>query len=290
MRRRVILVVAPRCDDGVVVPNLDGVRVKLNRAKRHVEELRAAVGQLDIVATNSIVGAPSDDDPSVLVYRVTDVPNIEPYVSAIAGDLIHNLRTALDHVAWQLVLLDGGEPNETTTFPLVETATKRDGTPRAPLVVKPGISDPQIMAAVAAMQPIAEAHHGHDPKTDALGIIGRLNNIDKHRLLLTVVHALDRDLPAYWGQDDGDPSPTYKFNLTALATNDVVATFDFGGASPPARFDPHLKLTVTVAEADGNWAQGLSIVDVLDGLRQTVARELNMHIVPLMAEQYLDWG
>lgn len=273
-----------------MVPNLDGVRVKLNRAKRHAEELRAAVGQLDIVATKSIVGTPSDSDPSVLVYRVTEIPDINPKVSAIAGDLLHNLRTALDHVAWQLVLLDGGEPNETTTFPLVETATNKDGTPRAPLVVKPGINDPQIMAAVAAMQPIAEAQHGHDPATDALGIIGRLNNIDKHRLLLTVVHALDRDLPAYWGQSESDPSPTCKFNLAALATNDVVATFDFAGAQPPAMFDPHLKLTVTLAETDGNWAQGLSIVDVLDGLRQTVARELNMHIVPLMAEQYLDWG
>lgn len=269
---------------------LDGVRVKLDRAKRHMAELRTAVGQLDVVATDSIVGTPSDDDPSTLVYRVTHVPPIDPMVSAIAGDVLHNLRTALDHVAWQLVVLDGGTPNETTMFPLIERAPNRDGTPRAPLVVKPGISDPAIMAAVEAMQPIAEARYGHDPRTDALGIIGRLNNIDKHRLLLTVVHALDRDLPAYWGQSEGDPSPKYRFNLAALATDDVVATFDFGGASPPAGFEPHLKLTVTLAEADGEWAQGLSIVDVLDGLRQTVARELNMHIVPLMGEQYLDWA
>jgi hypothetical protein len=79
---------------------------------------------------------------------------------AIAGDVFHNLRTALDHVAWQFVLLEGGTPNETTTFPLLEKSTDRDGTPRAPLVVKPGISDPTIMAAVEAMQPIAEAHYG----------------------------------------------------------------------------------------------------------------------------------
>jgi hypothetical protein len=264
--------------------------VKLSRAKHHVEELRAAVGQLDVVTTDSIVGAPSDEDSSVLVYRVTQVPEIDPSVSAIAGDVLHNLRTALDHVAWQLVLLGDGQPNENTTFPLVDTATNRDGTPRAPLVVKPGINDPRIMAAVAAMQPIAEARHGHDPKTDALGIIGRLNNIDKHRLLLTVVHALDRDLPAYWGQSEGDPSPTYKFNVGPLAANDVVATFDFGGAPPPPDFDPHLKLTITLAEPDASWAQGLDIVDVLDGLRRTVARELNMHIVPLMDEPYLDWS
>ena len=28
---------------------------------------------------------------------------------AIVGDILHNLRSALDHVAWLLVLLDGGQ-------------------------------------------------------------------------------------------------------------------------------------------------------------------------------------
>lgn len=268
--------------------NLDGVGVKLRRAKDLVNELRSMIEPLALEATRSIVGAPSPTDASTVIYRVTRVPLIDPIVAAIAGDIVHNLRSALDHLAWQLVLLDGGQPDEETSFPLHESATNKHGNPRV-LIIKPGIRDTAIMSAVEAMQPYTEARYGHDPRTDGLGIIRRLDNIDKHRLLLTVVHALDRDLPAYWGAHDGDPRPLVTFNLHALSANDVVATFDFGGASPPARFEPHLKLALTIGEPDANWGAGLDIVDVLDGLRRSVAREINVHIVPLMNVPPLPW-
>lgn len=197
-----------------VEANLDGVRVKLLRAKDHVNELRSQLGPLATEATRSIVAAPDEDDPSMLVYRVTRVPDIDPVIAAIAGDIVHNLRSALDHLAWQLVLLDNGQPTDKTAFPLHGSPTNQHGNARM-LTIQPGISNPQIIAAVKAMQPYTEANYGHDPRTDALGIIGRLDNIDKHRLLLTVVHALDRDQPGYWGLNEGDPSPTFQFNLAS---------------------------------------------------------------------------
>ena len=268
--------------------NLDGVGVKLCRAKGLVSELRLMIEPLALEATRSIVGAASPTDPSTLIYRATRVPPIDPMAAAIAGDIVHNLRSALDHLAWQLVLLDNGQPNEDTSFPLHESATNRNGNPRV-LTIAPGIRDSAIMTAVEAMQPFAEAQYGHNPRTDSLRIIRRLNNIDKHRLLLTVVHALDRDLPAYWGADDGDPKPRISFNLGALSTNAVVATFDFDGATPPALFEPHLKLAVTIGEPDADWGAGLDIIDVLDRLRRSVAREINIHIAPLMSEPPLPW-
>ncbi len=207
-------------------------------------------------------------------------------IAAVTGDIVHNLRSALDHVAWQLVVLDNGQPTRETAFPLHDSATNERGNPRV-LTIKPGIRDAGIMAAVEAMQPYAEARHGHDPRTDALGIVGRLDNIDKHRLLLTVVHALDRDMPAYWGSNEGDPSPTYSFNLNSLSPGDRVATFYFDGATPPAHFEPNLKLAITLAEPDAEWGQGLDIVEFLDGLRRAVAREINVNIVPLIGEEAL---
>lgn len=266
--------------------SLDGVRVKLRRANDHLAELRSRLGPIAGEATGSIVGAPSEDDFSKLIYRVTRVPEIDPMIAAIAGDIVHNLRSALDHLAWQLVVLGNGQPTRETVFPLHESTMNQRGNPRV-LTIQPGITDPQIMAAVEAMQPYAETEYGHDPRTDALGIIGRLDNIDKHRLLLTVVHALDRDMPAYWGSNEGDPSPRYDFNLNALTAGDRVATFYFDGATPPARFEPNLKLAITIAEADADWGQGLDVVEFLDGLRRTVAREININIVPLMGDPTL---
>jgi hypothetical protein len=276
------------CEHAHVPPNLDGVRVKLARAKRHLKELRTALAPMSDPSAFSTVRNPAGVSASTIEYRVVDLPVIDPMVGAIVGDVVHNLRSALDHVAWQLVLLDGGQPNDETTFPLHETRSNRKGNPRQ-LTIKPGIRDPRIMAAVEAMQPFSEANYGRDPATDALGIIRRLDNIDKHRLLLPVVHTIDHDMPAYWGSNEGDPSPTYWFDTSALESGDVVAMFNFGDAMPPDHFDPHIALTVTIDELDANWARGRGVVDVLDGLRRGVSREINLHIVPLMNESLLDW-
>ena len=276
------------CEHARVSPNLDGVRVKLGRAKQHIEELQSVLAPTSNPSSFSLSRAPADGNPSRIEYRVVELPVVDPMAGAIVGDIVHNLRSALDHVAWQLVLLDGGQPNDRTAFPLHEARTNRKGNPRQ-LVIEPGITDARIMAAVEAMQPFSEANYGHDPATDALGIVGRLNNIDKHRLLLPVAHMIDHDMPAYWGSNEGDPVPTYSFNSGALAAGDVVATFDFGDRLPPARFDPHIALTVTIDELTANWARGLGVVDVLDGLRRGVAREINLHIVPLLNEKLLDW-
>lgn len=272
----------------MVTANLDGVRVKLLRAKAHVEELRARLGPLAAEATQSIVGAPDENDPSILIYRVTRVPEIDPMIAAVAGDIVHNLRSALDHLAWQLVVFDGGQPNKDTAFPLHESPTNQKGNPRV-LTIQPGINDPRIMAAVETMQPYSEAKYGHDPRTDALGIIGRLDNIDKHRLLLTVTHTLDHHEPSWWGSSEGDATPSWTFNLAPLSTYDEVARFNFGGAAPPAHFDPNLKLSIAIAEQEANWGKGLDIVEVLDGLRRAVAREINNNIVPLINETLLPW-
>lgn len=145
------------------------------------------------------------------------------------------------------------------------------------------------MAAVETMQPYSAANYGHDPSTDSLGIIKRLDNIDKHRLLLTVTHTLDHRDPSWWGSSDGNPTPRWTFNLAPLSTHDEVARFDFGGATPPRAFEPNLKLSVTIVEQEAKWGKGLDIVGVLDGLRRSVAREININIVQLMNETLLPW-
>lgn len=268
--------------------NLDGVRIKLRRAQHLTEELRALLSPLADRATNSIVGAPADEDPSTLEYLVIDVPEIDPMASAIAGDIVHNLRGALDHLAWQLVLLDGGQPDNRTAFPLHDSRHNDKGIQRV-LTISPGVNDPRIMAAVEQMQPYKSAEHGQEPATDALGIIQRLDNIDKHRLLLTVVHRIDYNMPAWWGSSEGDPSPKYWFNPARLAAGDVVAKFGFDGSTPPAGFDPHLNLAVTIDEPEASWGLGLDIVETMKRLQHGVAQEINQNIIPLMpGEQWFD--
>jgi hypothetical protein len=47
-------------------------------------------------------------------------------VSIATGDAIHNLHSALDHLAWALVESNGGTPTDQTEFPLL-LERPRDG-------------------------------------------------------------------------------------------------------------------------------------------------------------------
>src|SRR5262245_38750186 len=91
---------------------LDGVWAKLARAEEHLitlaDEIKAfitrdpqpfglSVPQFDPVTGWYIVYAIVDEDPP-------------ERLGVILGDVLHNTRSALDHLVWQLVILNRGTP------------------------------------------------------------------------------------------------------------------------------------------------------------------------------------
>src|SRR5579864_2019217 len=84
------------------------VRVKVERAKKHLTDLAAEVLALEHVTIVS-----PDPDTRVAPHPKTflwdkdakRVPSLTFDTVAIAGDIVHNLRAALDHLAKQLVLV-----------------------------------------------------------------------------------------------------------------------------------------------------------------------------------------
>jgi len=61
-----------------------------------------------------------------LVYYLSKVQPIPATIAPIAGDAIQNLRTALDHLAWQLFQIGTGGAiiNRKVYFPIADDATK----------------------------------------------------------------------------------------------------------------------------------------------------------------------
>jgi hypothetical protein len=43
-------------------------------------------------------------------------------LNTLIGEFLHNTRSSLDHLAWQLVLSNSGEPSLATCFPILQTA------------------------------------------------------------------------------------------------------------------------------------------------------------------------
>ena len=127
----------------VAPTDLTGVDLKIGRAYGHIEDLKTAVQD---AFDRSRYHFTLDFDPNSKehAYTAHNVPAIDPKWSLMVGDFLHNARSALDHLAWQLVILDGGTPGEHTQFPVRESPFTKRGK-RIPTDLQPPVSDPTIL-------------------------------------------------------------------------------------------------------------------------------------------------
>lgn len=258
---------------------LDGVRIKIDRARHHIGTLREALDPIGELATRSITAQREDQR---VVYRVTRTPAIAAAHSATVGEVLYNARSALDHLAWQLVELDGGAPDESTQFPLLPARADKRGRRRGVQLV-PRVMRADIVDALERVQPYQET----DPWDHDLYVLNKLCNIDKHRLLLTMTTGLDWEgFGPYWGDLDGFEVVAWKFNTgVPLEEGDEVAWLGYSGPAPdPADVELHMRLAPALGEGpDDHRLRRQAVVDSLDGLVGFVSFVINLHFLPLFA-------
>jgi len=107
--------------------------------------------------------------------RVAD--DVPSKVSVIFGDVVHNLRSALDDLAWQLSLACGGEPNRSTAFPVFDEIPADLG---AEIARRVPSASAEIVDTIRGLEPYRGG------KGTKVWQIHQLNIIDKHRLLVKV--------------------------------------------------------------------------------------------------------
>jgi hypothetical protein len=198
---------------GYVDHRLRGVFAKLDRADTYLETLEAFIeGFLD-EKPYRVISKPDPETGECVFYgKVRKRPPLTQWALLI-GDTTQNMRNALDHLAWQLALLN--RPNETppsnTAFPIYDDETKyldAIGGRRSPIR---GLSD-EVQARIAELQPWYRTKR---PWADPLWILHRLANDDKHRLLhLSYVGGMS----ASYFVREGIGSPLDAAGLMALIT------------------------------------------------------------------------
>jgi hypothetical protein len=249
----------------VTAADLAGVNIKLARAKIHAAELREKVKRVIGPNLQRLTFCP-DPETGKYFLRVYGVPSIEPEWRAIIGDCLFNLRASLDHLAWQLVILDGKEPNRQTQFPIRESPVDKKGDP-LPIQLDPAIGRPDILNALEAVQPYMNPATGQptsDFRLSPLWLVNKLHIIDKHRLLLVVVCVFDPSA-SYWSHSGGaDLAPRFAVNFTPLKEGDVLASYDFQGSTPPADFHINAEIQVALNETDAPRLGVVSVANVLD--------------------------
>jgi hypothetical protein len=178
-----------------VFDGLASARLKIIRASEHIKAIE------DIIATYS-AGEPHEIIPQAnrkeKIHIVREPP---PEISIIAGEVFYQLRSALDHLIFDLVKLNrrnvvlpfGWEKR--CEFPLLTEVPTKGNPPIAynlPLQYSlfekglPGITA-QAFTFIEAVQP----YNGRSPvimgSLDTLKALAKLSNIDKHRHLNVTV-------------------------------------------------------------------------------------------------------
>lgn len=151
------------------------IRVKVERAKRHMSELEVEVNAFFSQQPYKV--EVRRDSERRLVYYLSSVTEPSPAIAVLAGEVIQNLRSALDHLAYQLAVLGTGGKGDYRRiyFPITEDATKYKNE-RTDKVKG------MRLDAIRAIDAIKPYKGGND----VLWRLHKLNNIDKHRLLVTV--------------------------------------------------------------------------------------------------------
>jgi hypothetical protein len=163
------------------------IQVKIKRAKEHITNLESAIH--DFYDSNPYQVSTKRDESRRLIYYLSKVEPTPTCIATIAGDAIQNLRSALDHLAWQLFQIGTGRTisNDKVYFPIADNATEYNRY----LSRLRGMR----IDAMTTFKVIQPFKGGKDEK---LWVLNKLNIIDKHRLLVTVGSAFQSiNLGAY---------------------------------------------------------------------------------------------
>jgi hypothetical protein len=201
-----------------MVSGLESARLKAIRAAEHLAALRFHVASYATGEPHEIVTQPDGKQK----VNVTEPP--PDSISIVAGEIVYQLRSALDHLAFDLVKLNSGivqlpvDWEEHCFFPLRLNAPKKTPVYNCFAHVLPGIPE-RAFTFIEGAQP-----YNRNAAGNRLGYLAKLSNIDKHRHLNVVKARLSHNeritQGRYWYTsvqriDDGtelDPVASHSFD------------------------------------------------------------------------------
>ena len=205
--------------------DLSGPRTKIERAWEHRNALETEIFPVLNAERDQIqMRAKLDPDSGYHVFCVSVMPDeFLLRVAVILGDIVHNLRSALDQLAYQLVLNHYGRPpteklRRKVQFP-IEYERKRVIRSYTYSKVSPA-DRADIEWAQPYYAPNFPTRFRRVPKLHTLATLHRFSNRDKHRMLNPLL-VTTPFVTLKGGELDGVPYSAVDFQYTRLRTKQL---------------------------------------------------------------------
>jgi hypothetical protein len=244
--------------------DLSDVLARIDRARYHSESLRDILPRRGETICYPLSRKTNIEGRDYSFY-IGDIEPIHPDVPIITGECLFNLRSALDHLVYQLHVrrYRGNVPvkvAERSAFPILDKPRlkKRGGTARLPTEKwnEIGTLGARQRTAIEFLQPYHRRNDRDHFQRLALADVNRLCNIDKHRHLHVVTAATEaRVVPNYPPECGFRQHGEFSRSLESGAE---VERWTF--TQPPPKMEMHLGLYVAVGLSEGQFFMPLPLL------------------------------
>lgn len=163
---------------------LKGVREKLERADECIRDLNTEIGAFLKHPEAGLSEHKAKAAQKFMEHARSLAKNVPPRFGVLAGEIVHHLRSSLDHVAWMLSSerSQRAKGSNAIAFPILIEEPTDEHELRSYNRKIQGIASPDALTLIKHLQP----YNATKPLDDPLAIIHEFDRIDKHHNLVIV--------------------------------------------------------------------------------------------------------
>ncbi|MDQ6867933.1 MAG: hypothetical protein M3178_05865 [Pseudomonadota bacterium] len=227
-----------------LIPSLDRAIARVSRAEEHLADFVRKVAQRGQEQIDAITFNPDPNNPQQFIINQVHLP-MDFSFSILIGEIVYNIRSALDYLVFELAGLDSGYLIEGTQFPIED---KKKGFKRR---IQGGWLDGLNSAHIAAIEAL-QPYRG----CDWTAVLKNLSNPDKH------VHLV--------------PSRAdHEFTFHGADANHVIDFRDMPGAVHSTVMSDGTEVYVkAMLTTSIQFPDGTPVIETLEILKSEVARVL----------------
>ena len=272
--------------------HLEGARAKVQRGKEHFQQF---VLQYQTFLNLNPYGVVVENNPntSERIWRARVSRPIPEQWSILVGDVVHSLRAALDYLAWELWVANGGDISDpiATSITLQVTDPTKTLTPKQQQEArqrKESLFGTAGAALIDRLQMDAGKKASPNPELRPLILLHRLDIWDKHRSLNIVGGTVRLSQMTLGGPGEnvhiehmvvGGGGPTGEVRTVPIADGTELLRLTLGPTTPDVQMEQ--RFTYYVAFEQEGPGKGEPVLETLDYLISFVDETLTL-FAPLL--------